>query len=549
MLTRLIGRRMLAAAFVVALAVIWFLVFRPVMLGGPAAYIIVDGTSMEPTFANLDLVITRHAGSYESGEVIAYYPTTPQVYRASLTIHRIVEANERGEFLTIGDNRSELDQWVARPENVLGKAWLHVPYGGRPILFLRETRNLVTLIAVFVAVTLFRTAGDRQRRGSKQLKHATQPGPPAGIGQFLPAWAVVCLGVLVITASAFAALTIVSYRLDPATERRETRTTHEHLAAWDYSVAMRPSILYPDGVIGPVVPELFDGELQNGAQESASHAPVFRKLARSMDLGFAYALSSDRFADLSGTYRVDLEIVAGDGVWRLSDELVGPTSFHGAGIAFRIPLDFEAVTTRIETIEEESGFAARTYTLVVVPTIEIAGSLGEGAIDERFQSRFPIGIDPLQITPATDLTSSLGRTESLTVVEANYLGIAGMTMPVAEARTIGSLGVAITLLLASVLSGACWLRLRHDEDALIQVRYRPMIVSVSDADPRVEKLERITLASIKDLVRMAQRDGQVIFHQRSEEDRQRYFVQRGTVVYEYVSGGDRQVVAATVGQA
>lgn len=534
MLARLTGWRMLAAAVVAVLVLIWFFTLRPGVLGGPAGYVIVDGTSMEPTYYNGDLVITRKSAQYRPGETIAYWPTTPQVERASLTIHRIIEANERGEFLTIGDNRSEIDQWVARPENVLGKAWLHIPYAGRLILKIREPRNFIVLVAVFAAVTLMRTAVDRRRGQGRQMKHGHREPAKTGLGLYLPTWQMVTMSLLVVAATLFGALAVVGYRLDPTTERRESRITHEHLSAFDYTIAMKRSILYPDGVVGPVGPDVVDGVLQDGASTGA--APVFRKLARSLDLGFGYALSTSLPAEVHGSYSVDLEIVAGDGIWRLSEVIVEPTAFQGGEVAFRVPFDFEAIAARLATVEEESGYQAQRYTLTITPNIAIQGVVGNLPIDEQFQSSFPIAMDQLQITPGSELVNSLLRTESLAVVEVNRAGYGNLTMPVSQARTFGTAGLAATLLITLVVGGMIWLGLRRDEHALIQLRYRPMLVSVSGADLDDGNLERVSLASMQDLARMAQRDGQIIFHQQTGLDRQRYFVRRGSVVYEYCSG-------------
>ncbi|MFP4150063.1 MAG: S24/S26 family peptidase, partial [Nitriliruptoraceae bacterium] len=47
-------------------------VLAPTSLGGSADYVIVDGRSMEPTYRDGDLVITRVAEEYQPGDVIAY---------------------------------------------------------------------------------------------------------------------------------------------------------------------------------------------------------------------------------------------------------------------------------------------------------------------------------------------------------------------------------------------------------------------------------------------------------------------------------------------
>ena len=56
----------------VAAFVGWFLLFAPTAVGGPATYIWVSGTSMEPTFMSGDVVILRRSDAYGIGDVVAY---------------------------------------------------------------------------------------------------------------------------------------------------------------------------------------------------------------------------------------------------------------------------------------------------------------------------------------------------------------------------------------------------------------------------------------------------------------------------------------------
>ena len=50
-------------AAIVMLAMGWVTVLRPAVLGGDAAYVIVDGRSMEPTYEDGDLVLVRRSSS------------------------------------------------------------------------------------------------------------------------------------------------------------------------------------------------------------------------------------------------------------------------------------------------------------------------------------------------------------------------------------------------------------------------------------------------------------------------------------------------------
>jgi signal peptidase I len=120
--------------FVVVCVAVW-LAAGPAKLGGPAHYVMVDGPSMEPTYHQGDLVLTRAKPFYTVGDVVAYLPDIGQRFPV---IHRIVATESEGHYITQGDNRAQPDGWLATDANIYGAAWLHVPYGGVVITFLRQ---------------------------------------------------------------------------------------------------------------------------------------------------------------------------------------------------------------------------------------------------------------------------------------------------------------------------------------------------------------------------------------------------------------------------
>ena len=111
--------------------VFWFFFLRPVMLGGPASYIIVSVNSMEPRLSNGDLAILHRRTNYDVGDVVAF------TVRGSLVIHRIVGASE-DSFIMQGDNRSDADFWKPGSDEILSRLWFKIPSGGRVVTYLRR---------------------------------------------------------------------------------------------------------------------------------------------------------------------------------------------------------------------------------------------------------------------------------------------------------------------------------------------------------------------------------------------------------------------------
>jgi signal peptidase I len=64
--------RIALAAALLALVVAWVVLLRPQLLGGSAAYVVVSGTSMEPTLSDGDFVLARKRSSYRVGDVVAF---------------------------------------------------------------------------------------------------------------------------------------------------------------------------------------------------------------------------------------------------------------------------------------------------------------------------------------------------------------------------------------------------------------------------------------------------------------------------------------------
>jgi signal peptidase I len=190
----------------VTLLALWLAFLRPPFLGGSTSYVIVAGTSMEPAFHTGDLAVVREQTTYRRGDVVAF------LAGGALVIHRIVGGNGDEGFRVRGDNRDEADLWRPTAEQIVGRAWFHVPNAGRLLIVLSRPLNLALLLAV---VTFFAVVGagrERPRAG---------PRPSARLG----AGGGAALALLATPASAAAALLLIH----AAT-----------LSVFQYPVAIRP---------------------------------------------------------------------------------------------------------------------------------------------------------------------------------------------------------------------------------------------------------------------------------------------------------------------
>jgi signal peptidase I len=140
----------------IAILVAWGIWFRPQILGGPAAYILVSGVSMEPGLRAGALVVVSHREQYEIGEVVAYRVPEGDPAAGHNVIHRIVGGSAETGFIMQGDNTEAPDLWRPRPHEIVGAAWLTMPDMAPLLLFLRSP---VVLASFAAAAAVYVTLG------------------------------------------------------------------------------------------------------------------------------------------------------------------------------------------------------------------------------------------------------------------------------------------------------------------------------------------------------------------------------------------------------
>lgn len=153
-------KRLVSAAIVGAF-VLWFVLFRPVAIGGPASYEVVAGVSMEPGLKPGDLVIAQAQHTYQPGDVIVFRVPTDAEGPGPLVIHRIVSGDARTGFVVKGDNKPAPDAWHPKAADIVGRSWITVPGGGDWLLVLRRPTVLGAIAAGVAAFWFFLRGGRR----------------------------------------------------------------------------------------------------------------------------------------------------------------------------------------------------------------------------------------------------------------------------------------------------------------------------------------------------------------------------------------------------
>ena len=140
--------RYLIPLLTIAVIGVWFFTLRPLALGGPAAFLVVNGKSMEPGLYTDDLVITHKQASYNVGDVVGFRVNGGNV------IHRIIGGDAEDGFRTQGDNRTSPDWWKPTSHEVIGKQWLRIPNGGAYIRALHQPEYFALFVGGLCLVML-----------------------------------------------------------------------------------------------------------------------------------------------------------------------------------------------------------------------------------------------------------------------------------------------------------------------------------------------------------------------------------------------------------
>lgn len=155
-----VWRASVSSVVLVVLIVGWSW-FGPVQLGGPASYVVTDGTSMLPHFKSDGLVITQERAEYHVGEVVAYHNKDLH----SVVMHRIV-ARDGNRFIFQGDNNHFRDHYHPTKADLVGKEWIYWPNVGEYLKVLRRPVTFATVLGLlgFFALTGFKPNRIRRRR-------------------------------------------------------------------------------------------------------------------------------------------------------------------------------------------------------------------------------------------------------------------------------------------------------------------------------------------------------------------------------------------------
>lgn len=504
---RIIG--LVTTALLLTVVAVGLVFLAPLQVGGRTAYVITTGVSMEPTFHDGDLVLTRTQDTYEVGDIVLYHAAE----LGRNVLHRIV-AVDGERFVLQGDNNGYRDPEHPTADQIRGVAWVLLPGVGRTLEWLRHPLALAA-IAFVVVFGLFAGGREVTRR-----RRPAKDGPePVRVRSVDPVESVavprsVLTGALVAFAL-FAAVAFVAFGR-PTTTTVELADAWTHTGTFSYEASVPRSTVYPDGAV-------------------TTGDTVFTELVHKLRVGFDYGFVAREASDVRGG--IGLEAVVSDGRgWTRPFRIRAEQPFSGATARVDGVLDLGMVRAAVERMKELTGSNTTAFELTIMPTVALAGYAGAELIDEAYRPELALELDEVSLRP---VASGDGESPTFEVRESGIataeqpasIGFVLTSLSVTSARSLALLGLVVSGLVAVAAATLLVQRDRQGESGRIQARYGSRVVT---AEAEIPDGRWVTdVCSIDELARIAEHYDRVILRV-AVPGGETYIVDDGVAVYRYV---------------
>ena len=318
-----------SVAIVVGLAAVAF----AAVATGRVHYVVTNGVSMNPVYYEGDLVLVEPADQYGIGDIVAYRSES----QGLTVLHRIVAGDEHG-WETKGDNNASTDPDQPSSDDIIGRAFLHIPKAGVLIAspLARIGFAMVVALIVYGVATLVRRSRSKHPSGTGG---GPTVAPPATrpVHQRVARWVLVGLdGVLLVALGAAI--------LFPPTPAPPPPTLNAS-GVLRYGADVRRSDTYPTG------------RIETGD-------PVFTRIADSIDLDFDLSTDAADVA-LVGDMQLDLDVTNAQG-WHQRISLAPQSTIADGTLTMSATMDVADVQRVAANVAKATGLSAGLLQLAVV---------------------------------------------------------------------------------------------------------------------------------------------------------------------------------------
>lgn len=526
----------LSSALWLVFALAAWVVFAPIPMGGNAAYIIVNGISMEPNFHLGDLVVVRSSSHYKVGDIVVYQN---QGMGGKNVFHRIIELN-LDRYILKGDNNSWIDTYQPTKKEVIGELWIYIPRGGKLLEKVRTPLGMAVSaggLGLFLVMSFF----PERRKGKNQMNRASirewitatskkiasffakrpqanptprkQPDRQSSDSGNISDILFFTLGIIAFSSLLLA---IVSFSR-PAFRTVIDNVSYQHLGAFSYSTTA------PQGV--------YD------ANAIKSGDPIFPKLTCKVDISFQYVLIAEQVKNIAGTYQLTATIADPLSGWKRTVPLQDVTPFSESSSTANTELDLCRIESMVQSFEENSAASPGSYELTISPQVSISADIEGRKLQDAFNNGLVFRYDRNQFyileNPENDPfnpteSGSLGRERK----EADTLSIFGLEMGIPALRIFSPLALAGSLVGMSLLWRTLQRLSENNRVEFIRTKFGSMLVDVQKTKLGTSK-SLIEVSSIEDLAKLAERYNVMILHE-TQGNSHIYYVQAEISTYRFI---------------
>ena len=472
---------------------------------GQLSYVVTYGISMNPVYHADDLVVLLKSDSYELGQIAAYHGGAGQTE----VLHRIVGGDSAAGYVLRGDNNESVDVATPTTDEMIGRAVLHIPGGGKWLQPLLSPTGLGMLGFLFVSGGTAVAKNRREVRRGRRKKRAK--GMSGGGGSLATAAAVLkavsrlhpALRALAATAAAcgIAGLTLgVLGWMKPAIGTAASTSKTAETMFFSYSAEVGRSAAYDGTTV-------------------YSPDPVFRRLASRVDLSMQYRGEP-------GSIQIIARLAAQNG-WHKTLQLSQQKRFTTNSYTDNVQLDLNALETRAEAAGDAIGAEMGALTLTVTAQVQHDNAA-------KFEPRITFNMAPLQLTLASSPESlTVRQSDTGTLLRERQIGAFGFNLLTAtEARRYTIYLITVALIGAGIVAWMALGRVPLRTRAQIQRRYPHLLVPVEPmASPPGKPI--VIVDTFPALVKLAEKYGQMILTWTRPDGADDFVVRDEGILYRY----------------
>ncbi len=522
------------SSFLIVAALIVWLLFAPIKLGGRVEFIIITGNSMEPRVHQNDLILVRKYDEYQIGDAVAYQNS--EINR--IVFHRIVDGNSL-HYIMQGDNNDWVDSYQPSASEILGKEWLFIPGAGKSVAWLKQPLNASLFAGIFGGTIMgFGLFTKKKKKGvisppvieshdGSSFSVGYDSIPPSNLpdsdsnknkpnsgSSFLNVYVELGIFLLGIIALASLILFLISF-LKPVTKVTNPDFPYSQSIKYEYNASA------PLGVYN--------------SKSLTSGDPIFTNLTCQINLIATYQIAGSVLEGLTGTHHLEAVISEPLSGWKRNFPLETEQVFTGDSFSSQVVINFCQLRAAITAMEEQTGSTSYLYNIFIEPNVLQTGLISGTQFSAPFNSALPFQIDETRVYVTHEdldvdpLNQSTDSVQSSRQIAPNIIHLFSFNLKVTTARLISALCLLFSLAGLWLIFNQISKVSKKDKGLMVKLKYGGSLIN-TDTPPLLNQRTTVKLSQIDDLARLSEKAGTVILHYEGN-GQHAYYVEANGVTY------------------